>query len=268
MTTNPDRNRRPAVLRGYIVAERLVAAHRSLSAAELAAEVGLSVPATARVLEKLEQEGLVQRAAVPRRYLPGPRLCRFVIDVMSNQVLGAKRHIILEDLAKQTGETCTCALLQCGRTVVFDRVDVDRQIRIDMPTGSNLHCSAGGKLFLANMDERRRNSLVEAAPLRRFTERTIIDGELLLREIQRVSTEQVGVEDEEFMAGIVSLAVPVNDTMKNDIRFALAVHAPKMRRSLQCLRRFVPYLQQAAADMAACHHDDRETGAISDSRSV
>ena len=251
-----DKRPYPTILRGLIVLERVILAQRPVSATELIEELELPKPTVNRILQQLEEEGLLQREPVNRRYLPGGRTRELALGVMTNKALGAPRHAILQALSEEIGETCNCSMLDGDHTVYFDRVEANWPFRIQLPVGSQLplHCTASGKLFLAYMDPRHRHRLLGAAPLKRFTDRTITDVEQLSGALRRVEKDGIGVDDGEFMDGMAAVAVPVFNAA-NAICFTVAVHAPTVRKSLAALRQYVPALRQAAAAMAATYCD-------------
>ena len=237
--------------------EQVARAQRPISATEIIEQMNLPKPSVNRILSQLEEEGFLQREPVKKRYLPGPRSSKFVLSIMSNDALGAPRHAILQALSDEIGETCNCTMLDGDRTVYFDRVEANWPIRIQLPIGSRLplHCTASGKLFLAHMKPRLRQRLVFAAPLKRNTDRSITDPELLLAELKRIKSDGVGVDNEELMDGMVAIAVPVFN-LSNEICFTLAVHAPKVRKSLDELRQYLPSLRNAAASMTSIYCKD------------
>lgn len=249
-----DKNSIPTILRGFVVMEKIVQAQRTISAAELIEELGLPKPSVHRILQQLEEEGIVQRDPISRRYLPGLRAQALSFSMASHKALGAPRHAILQALSEEIGETCNCTMLDGDRIIYFDRVEANWPFRVQLPVGSRLplHCTASGKLFLAYMDPRQRKRLINAAPLQPNTEKTITDPELLLEELKRIEKEGIGVDNEENLAGMVALAVPVLNN-KNEICFTIAVHAPKVRKPLEELRQYIPRLKHAAGAMAASY---------------
>lgn len=258
-----DKNH-PTILRGFLVMEKVMEAQRPISAVELIEELGLPKPTVHRILQHLEEEGLLQREPTSRRYLPGPRAQQFAFGIASHKVLGAPRHAILRSLSEEIDETCNCAMLDGDHTVYFDRVETNWPYRIQLPVGTHLplHCTASGKLFLAHMNARQRRRLITAAPLKRFTHRTITDPELLMAELKQIETEGIGVDNEEFLTGMVALSVPVVNE-SNGICFTVAVHAPTIRKPLDELRHYIPSLKRAAAAMTAtyCRADnDADSG--------
>ena len=251
-----EKRAHPTILRGLIVLEKVIQAQRPVSATELIEELELPKPTVNRILQQLEEQGLLHREPVNRRYLPGGRTRKMALGVMTNKALGAPRHAILKALSEEIGETCNCTMLDGDHTVYFDRVEANWPFRIQLPVGSQLplHCTASGKLFLAYMEPRQRQRLLGAAPLKRFTDRTITDSEQLSAELKRIEKEGIGVDNEEFMAGMAAVAVPVF-TPANTICFTVAAHAPAVRKPLAALRQYIPALRQAAAAMAATYCD-------------
>jgi len=249
-----EKQNHPTILRGLIVLGKVVQAQRPISATDLIEELDLPKATANRILQQLEEEGLLQREPVNRRYMPGPRTRDMALGVMSNQALSAPRHAILQALSDEVGETCNCTMLDGDHTVYFDRVEANWPYRIQLPVGSKLplHCTSSGKLFLAHMQPRIRQRLIDAAPLKRFTDRTITDPELLAKELKRIKGDGIGIDNEEFMAGMVAVAVPVFNAA-NEICFTVAVHAPAVRKPLEALRQYVPALRRAAAAMAATY---------------
>ena len=107
------------------------------------------------------------------------------------------------------------------------------------------------------MNSTQRKRLITAAPLARHTEKTITDPDLLLENLKQVKEDGIGVDNEENLAGMVAIAVPVMNS-KKEICFTIAVHAPKIRKSLEELRQYIPSLKRAAAAMTSnyCNSDE------------
>jgi DNA-binding IclR family transcriptional regulator len=135
--------------------------------------------------------------------------------------------------------------------VYLDRVETHWPLRMHLSRGSRVpaHCTATGKLLLSLLPEPQMEELVRAAPLRRYSERTITNPDKLIAELARIRAEGIGIDNEEFAAGMVAVAVPVLDRNHRAVA-ALAVHAPVVRLSLKAARRHVPALRKAAAALS------------------
>ena len=245
-------NSSSALVRGFALMERIVSADKPISSADLATQLDLPKPTVHRLAQQLEEEGILQREPSSKRFMAAPRLRDFALATLSNSALGATRHAILQALSDEIEETCNCTILDGQELVHFDRVEANWPYRIHLPVGSRhpLHCTASGKLFLAQMKPAQRRRLINSVPLKSFTERTITDPELLERELRTIHATGVGVDNEEYIRGLNALAVPVIDR-SGQMCFALAVHAPTVRRSLDELRQYLPLLRRGAAALSA-----------------
>ncbi len=247
-----EKNAIPTVMRAYVLLEKIVDSQRPIAASDLIHDIGLPKPTVHRLLQQLEEEGLIQREPVSKRYMPGNRAQTLAFNIASHNALGAPRHAILQALSNEIGETCNCTMLDGNEIIYFDRVETNWPFRIQLPVGSRLplHCTASGKLFLAYMNPAQRKRLITAAQLLRHTEKTITDPDKLLKDLKKVEETGVGVDSEENVAGMVALAVPVLNG-DNKICFTIAVHAPKIRKPLEELQQYIPSMRRAAAAMAA-----------------
>ena len=96
-----------------------------------------------------------------------------------------------------------------------------------------LHCTSNGKVLLAHLSQSRRESIL-AAPLKRFTPRTITDRRTLERQLKRVEEEGFAFTLEELELGLNAVAAPVRSA---DLRVSAAVSlsGPSYRVSPQRL---------------------------------
>jgi DNA-binding IclR family transcriptional regulator len=140
----------------------------------------------------LEVMGTLIRDPVARGMTVGPRLSRLGLDVMLAWADYGGRRRILRAVVEETGETCTLTVLDGDQSLCLDRVESSPPLQLQLYSGSRvpLHCTASGKLFLASLPRSKRNGFIRAAPLKRYTDRTIIDPKKLERELDRVKRKQ------------------------------------------------------------------------------
>ena len=259
-----DGGTQSTLIRGFTIVEKIVQADRPLSSAYLAEELDLPKATVHRICQQLEDEGLLQREPGGKRFTGGKRLRSLAMSTMSNSVLNAHRRSILQALSDEVGETCNLTVLDGNEIVYLDRIETNWPYRIHLPVGSHLplHCTATGKLFLANMKPAARRRLINSLTLTRHTDMTITDPETLEAQLSKVADEGIGYDSGEFLEGLVSIAVPVIGE-DNHMCFAIAIHAPSVRKSLDELRQYLPTLRHAAARMAAseCNNLDEEHAA-------
>ena len=103
-----------------------------------------------------------------------------------------------------------------------------------MPVGSHVpfHCTASGKTFLASLSPALRKSFVKGMNLTPMTRNTFTDSGSLLDELALISKQGYAVDNEEFMEGMVAIAVPIRD-LNSRYCGSVAFHAPDQRLSIE-----------------------------------
>lgn len=230
----------------------------------LVEETGVPKPTLHRMLQQLENSGMLQREADGRHYSRAVRLRRLAENLLLNDTIGGARHAILASLVEEIGESCNITALSGGEVLYLDRVETPAPLRFYLKPGSRVpvHCSASGKLFLAQMAPAQRRRLLADIPLKKFTRNTIIDHQALEDEIELVKQQDYAFDDEEFLPGLLCIAVLAsNPTGVSNI--CVAMQAPIMRVSREKALTFLPALRRAADAIAAiCHDGVPETSTV------
>ena len=242
---------RPATERALSLLEAVATAGRPATLKELEAICGLPSTTAFRLCGRLQEQGYLMRDADPRRFTVGPRLMRLGLEIVRAAGPANARRNVLAELVEAIGETCNLTCPSRGEVLYLDRVETKWPLRMALEPGSRvpIHCTASGKLFLAHMPGAQRDRVLAEAPLARHAPNTIVTTKALLQDLKKIVRRGYSADNEEFLAGLVAVAVPVHD---NDGRVvaAVACHAPAARMSLAKLLQKRPLLEAAAARMA------------------
>lgn len=239
-----------AALRAIQLIEQVAGSESPVSLAALAQATGLPKPTVLRIAGRLVEAGLLLREPAHKSYVSGPRLAALARAALLNSPLRAARHRVLDELVEQIGETCNCTMLDGDEVLYLDRVETAWPLRLNLQPGSRvpLHCSASGKLFLAHMSKPVRTRLLQAAPLHRYTPNTLCDLPALEAEMRAIRKEGASFDREEYLVGIVCVAVPI--FVADKVIAAVALHAPVARLTVEQAREWLPMMRKAAADLA------------------
>jgi len=225
---------------------------RALSLADLAVRLGLPKATAHRLCSQLLDSGFLARDTDERCFAVGPALRQLAFDTLNHGVVRGLRHEVLAALVTQVGETCNFTTLDGTQVLYIDRVEAQWPLRLSLDVGSHvpLHCTASGKLFLAMLPTAERDRLIAELPLQRMTRHTVVTAKALRAECESIAAQGHSWDREEFIAGLIAVAVPVHDT-RGIVRAAIALHAPTARMTMAQAQRMLPALRAAAARMSA-----------------
>ncbi|ABM59707.1 IclR family transcriptional regulator [Verminephrobacter eiseniae] len=220
---------------------------RRYSLQGLVQETGLPKPTLHRMLQQLESTGLLQREGNGRHYGIGTRLRRLAENLLLNDSLHGARHMVLRQLVQEIGESCNLTALSGSEVVYLDRVETAAPLRFYLHPGSRVpvHCSASGKIFLAQMSLAQRRRLLSNAPLEPYTPKTLTDPEALEKEMRRVRKNGFAIDNEEFLPGLLCIAALVPSGDGGPSNLCIAVQAPVMRLDATKAKGLLPALQRA-----------------------
>jgi DNA-binding IclR family transcriptional regulator len=233
---------------------------------------GLQLPKQTvhRILKTLSAAQLVVHNLDGQGYECGPRVRQLGVSVLMHTGLAVARRAVLRKLGERLGETVNLTVLDGDQIVYLDRVETDSLLRMHLQPGSHvpLHCTSSGKLLLSMQPSAIRNRIIDALPLRKMTEHTITDQVLLRQELANTRRRRIGINDQEFIQGMVSIAVPV---MRDAYRAwgAVAVQAPLARYDIEGLLRHEPTMRESAEAIAAMvPPSSRQTRASSQKQAI
>jgi len=238
-----------AVPKALRVLETVAARRRPLSIAEIAAALDLPQPTAHRIVGSLEKLGFVSREPGRRRIVEGSRFVRMGLDVLRAAAGSGSRHAVLAALARKTGESCNLGVIADGHVIYVDRVESQWPLGLRFEPGSRvpLHCTAIGKLLLSELPESAVEAHIANASLARYTASTITDARKLKAELERTRQQGYSLDNEEFMSGVICMAVPVRGPRDGQACAGLAISAAQARHTLAGVKRFLPDLRAAAA---------------------
>ena len=246
-----------ATARSFAILEHVACARTPVDVLDIISSLKLPKATAYRLVDWFVTQGYLAREPGRRRLIVGPKLTNLAFGALSSSMRHDTPHVVLQRLVHTLNETCNIGTLLNGEVVYLDRVEAEHwPLRLHYTIGSRvpLHCSAIGKLFLALSPSPRRRRLLQSLDLRRYTDATISDGAKLDAELRQIRKEQVSFDREEYLVGVVCMAVPVIGR-NGEMLAALAIQAPEARMNVQTARRHLPALRHAAGELAEIFQD-------------
>ena len=179
--------------------------------------------------------------------------------ILSSLRVRTARLAVIGALAEEIGETCNLAIPDREAMIYLDRVETKWPLRFQLPVGSHVpfYCTASGKMYLSTLNESHLQRYVGAAKLDGRTPKTITDRAQLLEEIARVRADGYSRDNEEFLEGMVALAVPVMES-RGRMLSTLSFHAPTQRMTIETATQHLPRLRAAADELSKLVGGDME----------
>ncbi len=240
------------VVRALRILAAVARADAPLSLAELSEAVGLPKPTVHRLAALVEGEGLIERDPLARRYVVATGLDDLALSALRTAPVHRNRRLLLKRLSERLEETVNLGVLHGGEVMYLERVESAWPLRMELKPGSRVpvHCTAIGKLLLAFAPRPVRERLLMVASLEARTGHTITSRSRLEEELTMTRRRGYSEDDEEFLAGVCCIAVPVRDA-RGKVLAGLAVSAPTARLPLSRARGHLDDLMEAARQLGA-----------------
>lgn len=196
---------------------------------ELAERVPLPKSTAARMLASLAREGAVEQVPGETRYRLGPRIESLATGLVATRSVAVIARPHLVELAAAIGEVAGLSVPDGDLIHYVDQVDSDHPVGVRDWTGSRLamHAVSSGLAVLALRPPADIERYL-AAPLERFTVRTMTDPDQLRARLRRVQLDGYAWTVGEYTDDIASVASAIADASGEAVA-AIHVHGPSYR---------------------------------------
>jgi IclR family pca regulon transcriptional regulator len=251
MTDQPRERRQSlqSLERGIAVIQVFSRERPALTLSEVARLTGITRATARRILLTLEDLGHVRSDG--RLFSLTPRVLTLGWAYLSSLNLWETAQPLMEELTKQTNESCSAATLDLPDVVYVARVPTSRIMTIALGIGTRLpaHCTSMGRVLLAALPEPELEDFLATARLEAYTDRTITDPERLRRTIHGVRDQGWALVDQELEIGLRSIAAPLRVDGRTIAAINVSAAAPRV--PLEQLRgRFLPELLRTVDQVA------------------
>lgn len=225
-------NNASVIAKVRMIVEALPGPGDVVSVSELAREIGLSKSTVSRICAELVEWGIVAR--VGQAVSLGPRLSQlgalapFEAGSASHALLSRVAHPIMVDLFVEVRRAVTLSVMAGADTLCIGRVTGTAHEAASIRVGDRgpAHLTAAGRAMLAYGSDADVNRVL-GRPLRRLTRYSMVNRELLVRELRDIRESGIATIHEEMRLGRSSMAVPVFSPASGAAVAAIAVSRPE-----------------------------------------
>jgi DNA-binding IclR family transcriptional regulator len=201
-----------SVARATRILKALGSEQARLGVTELADRLGLAKATVYGLLRTLEAHQFVEQDLETGKYRLGPALLQLGNAFLENHELRARSLLWAESLATRIREAVHVGVLHRSSVLIVHHVfRPDDSVQI-LEVGASIpwHACALGKTMVAYLEPEERRELLDGG-LPRLTGRTIIDPDVLARELARIARDGYAVEDQEAIVGEAGVAAALFD---------------------------------------------------------
>ena len=199
---------------------------------ELAKKLEMPAPTPPPPPHTLIESHYVKQNKETLKYYLTLKICQIATFVQDSINIREIALPILKELAEKTQESASMVIEEDLMAVYIERVEgPDKMIRGFQRIGRRapLYCTGVGKLFLSEFDEKTLKEVIDKG-LEPFTQNTITDKAMLLKELKKVREQGYAIDDEECEVGARCIAAPVRD-YTGKIITAVSISGPISRLS-------------------------------------
>ena len=233
------------------VLEVILEQPQSIGLPDLADRLAMSRQSLHRLLQQMQEQGLIVKIPNRDRFAIGTRLSKLAFDTIRSANQGIPILATIQKVVAELGESCTLGVVAGRDYVYIERVECNREPRIHIVTGTQLpaHITSGGKAMMAFLPDNVRARTIETLDLVPFTKSTIIDPDVLMTELDAIRERGYAIGNQEYSEGIIGVGVPVLAPDGYALA-SLALHAPIHRVTLDKAPEYAEKLQVAARRLA------------------
>ncbi|HQP20342.1 MAG TPA: IclR family transcriptional regulator C-terminal domain-containing protein [Phenylobacterium sp.] len=230
-----DKNIVKSVAKAFAVLEAFGADEPELVLADVARAAGLDNGATFRFLNTLVMLGYVEKVADTRRFRLTLKCLELGFNAIARSDLRSLGRPLLRAIVGERIEAASLGVLDRHEVVYVERIQAGlERLAVDVRVGNRVPAfsSALGRAILSRMPDAQRRAILAAEPPRRLTDRTLIDLDEILAEIDHAAELGYAISDQETVTGLRVIAAPITDIDGVPVA-AISAAAPSFGRSLE-----------------------------------
>ncbi len=200
-----------SVTKAMEVIEHIAYSDKELGVTEISEQLNYGASGMYHLLNTLKQCNVLVQDEETKKYSLGLKLWKIgMLAYGKNDITNILRPY-LKELKDLTGETVNLTILNNKKIVYIAQEESDKLVKMFTTTGAiaPIHCTAAGKVLLANMAEEEKEDILNSIEFEKFTEKTIDNREDLIKEMEEIKKTGYGFDNEERELGVSCIGAPV-----------------------------------------------------------
>lgn len=193
------------------ILEYFAARLRPATAAEIAEDLGWPRSSTFKLLGTLASRGFLYEPQARGGYYPSPRWLELADRIAQADPLPEALHMLVRDLARETGET-TLIAAPAGEHAIFVDVEESRQpVRYFTSIGDRvpIHASSAGRALLAQITLEERQRLYRGIDWKSYSGTTPMNIQAIEAELAQAESRGFHQSNAEYTPDLAGVALPL-----------------------------------------------------------
>jgi DNA-binding IclR family transcriptional regulator len=205
-------------LRCFKVLELLAEEPFELSVSNTAERLSTPRASAHRLCATLVEGGFIEPVPASKRYRLTPKSLWVGSGYLRHSAIYRAAFFPMQALSKQISATAQLGVLSEGKVMFIHSVGFPgpTEAFADVGLTRELHATASGKLFLADMPLEEVERLM-AHGVERYTERTAVSFKQIKEELLQIAEKGYAVNDEELLPGFFIMAAPIYDSIGSTV---------------------------------------------------
>jgi DNA-binding IclR family transcriptional regulator len=211
----------PAIDKCFSILTLMAEANRPFGFNEIVKNLGLNKSTVFNILHTLNDLGVLEKGP-DALFRLGPRLFILGNAAAGGSALIQTVHPYLEAINHEFKFSTFFGILSDHEVIILDKADRAHRIKISSEIGMRIPVFAGvaGKALLSQLSETDIDEILSQTKPKRYTPRTIIDKKAYKKEILNVKKTGIAYDREEYIEGLIAVAVPLQ-TYREDLQAAI-----------------------------------------------
>jgi DNA-binding IclR family transcriptional regulator len=248
----------PSVKKAFNILRVIADSPSGLGVSELAKKLSMGKSTVHGITMGLEALGVLVRDPLQKKFNLGYTLLELSRRAYARIELRDVARGGMERLMEKVGETVFLGIMNGDHVTILDVVESHNEMKITSPPGTRLPLLAGatGKVFLAQLEEKKAKEILKKMGLVRFTSKSLVDQKKFFKEVEETKKKGYAIDDEEYILGVRAIAAPIQTSSAPlaaiwVVGFTSSLNDQKMERVIAEIKKTVEEISQSVSPVVA-----------------
>ncbi|NLA73866.1 MAG: IclR family transcriptional regulator [Deltaproteobacteria bacterium] len=239
----------PAVDKCFSILELIARSRRPLGFTEIVRELGLNKSTVFNLLHTLNDLGILDKGA-DGLFHPGSKLFILGNAAARGSELIQIVHPCLVNINNEFRVSAFLGILSGTEVIIIDKADMAQKVKVSSEIGMKIPLFAGvaGKALLSQLPGHEVTKIINKYQFKKYTPNTNTDKGKIKKEIMQVRATGLAYDMEEYIEGLVAVAVPIK-TGRDNLQAVIWAVGLKQEFRDSALKEITDVLMKTAAEI-------------------